>query len=76
MTYRVVPTAAVLYDDQNLPFVYVQMARGRFAQRTVTLGGQQDNTTEITGGLAEGDIVVAEGGVFLQFANTYQGSPS
>ena len=73
---RVVPTAAVLYDDQNLPFVYVQMARGRFAQRTVTLGGQQDNTTEITGGLAEGDIVVAEGGVFLQFANTYQGSPS
>ena len=71
-----VPTAAVLYDEQNLPFVYVQVASGRFAQRTVTIGGQQDDTTEIITGLADGDTVVSKGSVFLQFANTYQGSPS
>jgi len=71
-----VPTAAVLYDEQNLPFVYVQVASGRFAQRTVTIGGQQDDTTEVVSGVADGDTVVSQGSVFLQFANTYQGSPS
>ena len=32
----VVPTSAVLYDDENLPFVYVQVEPGKFAQRQVT----------------------------------------
>jgi len=72
----VVPTASVLYDEQNLPFVYVQVSAGRFAQRAVTIGGQQDDTTEILTGVTEGEIVVSEGSVFLQFANTYQGDPS
>ena len=72
----VVPTASVLYDEQNLPFVYVQVSAGRFAQRAVTIGGQQDDTTEILTGVKEGEIVVSEGSVFLQFANTYQGDPS
>ncbi len=36
-----VPTTAVLYDEQNFPFVYVQMAPGKFAQRLVKIGGQQ-----------------------------------
>ena len=30
---------AVLYDEQNFPFVYVQVEPGKFAQRQVTLGG-------------------------------------
>jgi len=72
----VVPTAAVLYDEQNLPFVYVQVSPGRFAQRTVTIGGQQDDTTEVVTGLKEGEVVVSQGSVFLQFANTYPGDPS
>ena len=33
-----VPTTAVLYDEQNFPFVYVQVEAGKFAQRQVTLG--------------------------------------
>ena len=72
----VVPTAAVLYDEQNLPFVYVQVGAGRFAQRALTIGGQQDDTTEVVTGVKEGEVVVSEGSVFLQFANTYQGDPS
>ena len=71
----VVPTASVLYDEQNLPFVYVQVSAGRFAQRVVTIGAQQDDTTEIVTGVNEGEAVVSEGSVFLQFANTYQGDP-
>ena len=69
----VVPTSAVLYDDENMPFVYVQVESGKFAQRLVTLGPQHDDVTEVTDGLKEGDVVVSQGSVFLQFANTYRG---
>jgi cobalt-zinc-cadmium efflux system membrane fusion protein len=68
----VVPTTAVLYDEQNFPFVYVQVETGKFAQRLVKLGGQQGDQTQIVDGLKVGELVVSEGSVFLQFANTYQ----
>jgi membrane fusion protein, heavy metal efflux system len=64
-----VPTSAILRNDENLPFVYTEAAPGQFAQRLVNLGAQQDGETEITNGCKEGEKVVAEGGVFLQFAN-------
>ena len=67
-----VPTAAVLYDEQNFPFVYIQMAPGRFAERRITIGQQQDNDTQVVDGLKAGDMVVSEGSVFLQFANSNQ----
>jgi cobalt-zinc-cadmium efflux system membrane fusion protein len=68
----VVPTTAVLYDEQNFPFVYVQAEPGKFAQRLVKIGGQQEDETQILDGLKAGDPVVSQGSVFLQFANTYQ----
>ena len=66
----VVPTSAVLYDEQNLPFVYVDAGSGKFAQRTVTLGTQEGQNTEITAGLKAGERIVGQGSLFLQFANT------
>jgi membrane fusion protein, heavy metal efflux system len=69
----VVPVTSVLYDEQNFPFVYVQVDQGRFAQRQVTIGSQQDNQIEIVQGLKEGDQVVSEGSLFLQFANSFKG---
>jgi cobalt-zinc-cadmium efflux system membrane fusion protein len=73
----VVPTTAVLYDEQNLPFVYVETGQGRFEQRTVTIGTQQGGDTEINvrtaggaTGLQAGDRVVSQGSLFLQFANS------
>ena len=69
----VVPTSALLYDAENLPFVYVQVEPGKFAQRQVTLGAQQNGVTEVTQGLTEKDAVVSQGSLFLQFANTYKG---
>jgi cobalt-zinc-cadmium efflux system membrane fusion protein len=68
----VVPTTAVLYDEQNFPFVYIQAEAGKFAQRLVKIGGQQGDETQILEGLKPGDPVVSQGSVFLQFANTYQ----
>jgi len=67
-----VPTAAVLYDEENFPFVYVQVEAGKFAQRIVKIGGQQGDDSEVVDGLKAGDAVVSQGSVFLQFANTYQ----
>jgi membrane fusion protein, heavy metal efflux system len=65
-----VPTSAILRNDENLPFVYVQVAPGQFAQRLVNLGAQQGDETEIVSGAKEGEKLVAEGSVFLQFANS------
>lgn len=69
----VVPTSAVLYDEQNFPFVYVQVERGKFAQRQVTIGGQQQDRIQIVTGLKPGEQVVGQGSLFLQFANSFQG---
>jgi cobalt-zinc-cadmium efflux system membrane fusion protein len=66
------PASAILHDDNNRPFVYVQTEGGKFAQHIVELGAQQDSRVEILSGLKAGDHIVSEGSVFLQFANTYQ----
>jgi cobalt-zinc-cadmium efflux system membrane fusion protein len=65
------PAAAVLYDDQNFPFVYLQVEPGKFAQRLVKIGAQQGDEVEILGGLKEGDRIVSQGSVFLQFASSF-----
>ena len=65
----VVPVSAVLRDDKNEPMAYVQVEPGKFAQRPVTIGPQQDGLVQITGGLQEGEPVVSDGSLFLQFAN-------
>ncbi len=67
-----VPTSAVLFNANNLPFVYVRVEPGKFSERLIKTGLQQDDRFEILDGLKEGEEVVSEGSVFLQFANTYQ----
>jgi cobalt-zinc-cadmium efflux system membrane fusion protein len=68
----VVPASAVLRDAQNEPLVYVQAEPGKFAQRSVTIGAFRNGQIEILNGLQEGDKVVGDGSLFLQFANSYQ----
>ena len=67
-----VPVAAVLRDDKNEPIVYVQVEPGKFAQRSVTIGTQQDGMVAITGGLQKGESVLADGSLFVQFATSIQ----
>jgi membrane fusion protein, heavy metal efflux system len=66
----VVPVSAVLRDDKNEPIVYVESEPGKFAQRSVATAGQQDGLVAIVSGLREGETVISDGGLFLQFANT------
>jgi cobalt-zinc-cadmium efflux system membrane fusion protein len=65
-----VPVAAVLRDDVNLPYVYVAEAGGGFGRRRVTLGDRTGDSYAIPEGLAAGDRVVTDGGLFLQFMQT------
>ncbi len=67
-----VPASAILYDTDNMPFVYIQTKGNQFAQRQAATGAQQDNKFEILSGLKEGEKIVSEGAVFLQFANASQ----
>jgi multidrug efflux pump subunit AcrA (membrane-fusion protein) len=60
----------VLRDDDNLPFVFVETAGGTFTRRTVTLGNRVGDRYEVTAGLKEGELVTAEGGLFLEFAQS------
>ncbi len=62
-----VPVAAILRDDENLPFVYVAQANGEFARTHVTLGYRDGDRYEITEGLRVGDQVITDGGLFVQF---------
>jgi cobalt-zinc-cadmium efflux system membrane fusion protein len=67
-----VPDAAVLRTSENQPLVYVESGENQFAQRLVTLGESQQGRTQILAGLRSGERVVADGSLFLQFANSFQ----
>jgi cobalt-zinc-cadmium efflux system membrane fusion protein len=68
-----VPTDAVLRDDQSLTYVYVASGTSphvQYARRRVTVGARVGDRYEVTSGLVAGDRVVAEGALFLQFAES------
>ena len=71
-----VPVSAVQRDENNLPFLFVEVpgAAGSnasgFARRAVTVGSRVGDQYEITTGLQAGERVISEGGLFLQFAQS------
>ena len=67
-----IPDAAVLRDSENQPYVYVQADKEHFARRLVQLGNSSNGRTQITSGLKEGEHVVGDGALFLQFKNALQ----
>jgi membrane fusion protein, heavy metal efflux system len=67
-----VPDAAVLRDAENQPFVYVQVTPNQFARRLVKVGDSQDKRTLVLDGVKEGEHVVGDGSLFLQFKNSLQ----
>jgi len=67
-----IPDAAVLRDTENQPFVYVQVADNKFARRLVTLGESNNGRTQITSGIKEGEHLIGDGSLFVQFKNSIQ----
>lgn len=64
------PVSAILRDEQNLPFVFVDDGKEGFARRRVELGSRVGDRQEIVSGLEARDRVVVEGGLFMQFAES------
>ncbi len=62
-----VPVSAVLRNGADLPFVYVVNKNGGYARRRVTLGPRLGRRFVIASGLAAGEKVVTNGGIFLNF---------
>jgi len=69
-TGLLVPVAAVLRDDQNLPFVYVVRPDNRYARQQITIGSRFGDQYEVTSGLSAGNRIVIDGALFLQFAGS------
>jgi cobalt-zinc-cadmium efflux system membrane fusion protein len=69
-----VPDSAVLRDTENQPFVYVQSTtkQNEFARRLVQLGDSHAGRTQLTSGVKEGERVVGDGSLFLQFKNSLE----
>jgi cobalt-zinc-cadmium efflux system membrane fusion protein len=65
-----IPVAAVLRDDDNQPFVFVDQGSGRYLRRDVQLGPRVDDSYAVQAGLSPGERIVSEGGLFLQFAQS------
>ena len=66
----VVPSSAVLRDAENLPYVYVLKPDGSFARRRVDLGSHLEKQYEIRSGLEPGTRIVADGAIFVDFAES------
>ena len=66
-TGLLVPSSAILRDDENLPFVYVAAHDSRFFRRHVMPGYRDGNRYDISAGLKAGDRIVSDGALFLQF---------
>ena len=60
-----VPTAAVL-SDGGASAVVVALGGGRFARRTVEVGGEQGGRVRVLSGLRAGEQVVAEGALLVK----------
>jgi len=69
-----VPDASVLRDSENQPFVYVQdsQQQNKFARRIVQIGDSHAGRTLIKSGVKEGEHLVGDGSLFLQFKNSLQ----
>jgi cobalt-zinc-cadmium efflux system membrane fusion protein len=67
-----IPDAAVLRDDQNMPYVYWQTGNAQFARRGITLGESRDGKSLVLTGLQAGEKIVSDGSLFLQFQNSLQ----
>ena len=64
------PAAAIMRDEENLPFVFVAQPNASYTRRRVTLGERSGDQYAILAGLTVGERVVSDGALFIQFAES------
>jgi cobalt-zinc-cadmium efflux system membrane fusion protein len=68
-----IPVTSVLRDDDNLPFVFVEVTSPNgtsFARRQITIGNRVDDQYEVKAGVKAGERIISEGALFVQFAQS------
>ena len=68
-----IPVTSVLRDDDNLPFVFVEVTSANgtsFARRQITIGNRVDDQYEVKAGVKAGERIISEGALFVQFAQS------
>jgi cobalt-zinc-cadmium efflux system membrane fusion protein len=63
-----VPRSAVLIDEGDKFFVYVEQKPGTYHRRQVTLGQSSDDSVPVLSGLRSGDRVVVSGAILIDGA--------
>jgi cobalt-zinc-cadmium efflux system membrane fusion protein len=65
-----VPVTSVLRDDDNLPFVFVEMpgANNAFGRRQITIGSRVGRPVRGDRRPQAGERIISEGALFVQFA--------
>jgi cobalt-zinc-cadmium efflux system membrane fusion protein len=63
-----VPAAAIAREGDGTMTAWVTTDRKRFTRRQVTLGVQQEGYDEVLGGLQAGELIAADGALFLDSA--------
>lgn len=61
----VIPATAVLQEEDNC-FLFVQTGKGKFVKKQVTVTSAGDKDLIVHSGIVPGDVIVAEGGVYLR----------
>jgi membrane fusion protein, heavy metal efflux system len=68
-----IPVTSVLRDDDNLPFVFIEVTSANgtsFARRQITIGNRVDDQYEVKAGVKAGERIISEGALFVQFAQS------
>jgi cobalt-zinc-cadmium efflux system membrane fusion protein len=60
-----IPRGAV-FEIENEKVAFLALGRGQFEKRPVSLGREQSDWVEVTGGLKPGDPIVTRGGFFIK----------
>jgi cobalt-zinc-cadmium efflux system membrane fusion protein len=68
------PADAVVREGDGTMTAWVTPDRHHFQQKVIKVGLRQDDRVQVVGGIERGELVVAEGGVFL--SNLLQAPPS
>jgi len=61
----VIPENALLQEEDKC-YLYAQAGKNRFVKRQVTFNSTGDKICIVNSGIVPGDVIVAEGGVYLQ----------
>ncbi|WP_312749500.1 efflux RND transporter periplasmic adaptor subunit [Epilithonimonas hominis] len=63
----IIPVSAVMQKDSS-QFVWLKSGNNQYTRRKIITGDSIDKTVKIISGLQDGDVIISQGGIYLQDA--------